>query len=134
VSKLKVSRKYCSTISYFLANDACLVLHFGKVKEYLAQVDIGKAFGGPVGSLTDVGNLVSRIIQSLYVIAGVILLALILWGGFTIISAAGSDDKEKVGKGKAILTSAFVGFLIVIASYWIIQIIEAITHIPIVGK
>lgn len=98
----------------------------------LAEVDIQEKFGGPVSGIAGVSDLVSRIIQLLYVVSGVILLALILWAGFEIISGAGTDDRERVGKGKKILTSAILGFLIVIASYWIIQIIGNIIGFKIV--
>lgn len=98
----------------------------------LAEVDIQEKFGNPVTGIAGVSDLVSRIIQLLYVISGVILLALILWAGFEIISGAGTDDRERVGKGKKILTSAILGFLIVITSYWIIQIIGNIIGFKIV--
>ncbi len=87
-------------------------------------VPIDTAFKTPFGNF---GMLVSVIISNLYIIAGIVILFLVIFGGFGIISGAGSGDQQKTAQGKQALTSAIIGFLIIFTSYWIIQLIELIT-------
>ena len=97
----------------------------------IAQVPISGP-GGPFQTkFTTVGELVSVIISNLYIIAGVVILFLIIFGGLKIISSAGGGDQQKTAQGKQALTAAVVGFLIIFASYWIIQIVEVITGVDI---
>lgn len=100
----------------------------------LAQVNIGDKFLGPNSFLTnieDVGKLVSLVVQSAIVIAGLILLFLLIFGGISMIAGAGSNNPEQAAKGKQAVTSAVVGFIVVLAGYWIVQLIEILTGIQI---
>lgn len=97
----------------------------------LAQVDIGEKFDAPIKDPTQIGNIVSAVVANLNILAGIVLMALLMWGGFQILQGAGSQDQEKVERGRKIITGGIVGFLIIFASYWIIQMIEAITGVTI---
>ncbi|OGY08125.1 MAG: hypothetical protein A2782_03885 [Candidatus Blackburnbacteria bacterium RIFCSPHIGHO2_01_FULL_43_15b] len=94
-------------------------------------VDIGKEYNSPVKELANIGGLVSAVAGNLYLIAGVIVFIFFLWGGFEYIRGAGSDDRDAIGRGKKVIFSAITGFLIIFVSYWIIQLIEALTNIKI---
>ena len=99
-------------------------------------VDIGGAFRTPKGISVDIAfpnlaTLISPLIQNVFVLAGVVLVLLLIFGGVTYIMNAGSGDKEGVEKGKNALTSALLGFIIIFVAYWIIVIIEYITGQPI---
>jgi hypothetical protein len=91
-------------------------------------VPIGPVFGSPFDSL---GQIISTLLPNLYILAGVIFLVLIIAGGFGIISNAGKGKSDQVSQGKKALTIGVVGFLIIISSYWVIQIISAITGLNI---
>jgi len=67
-------------------------------------------------------EIVNKIIPFVFVIAGIILFAMLIAGGFSIFVSAGNP--EKVKKGQSMLTNALVGFLIIFAAYWIIQLLE----------
>lgn len=86
---------------------------------------------GPADTFSDIGSLVSVILFNVYVVAGVILLFLLVFGGIQIIASAGSGNPEGAAKGKSAVTAAVIGFLIIFGSYWIIQIIEVLTGIDI---
>lgn len=104
---------------------------------YLAEVDIENTFLGEKGflrDLTDVGKLVSIIVSNAMVIAGIILLFFMVFGGISMIAGAGSQNPEQVGKGRQAITSALIGFIIVFAAYWIVQLIEVLTGIKILGR
>jgi len=78
-----------------------------------------------------IGGLISVILPNVYIFAGLILLFFLIFGGVTVILGSGSNNPEQVSKGKKILTTTLIGFLVVFVSYWIIQILEIITNIPI---
>jgi len=90
----------------------------------IAQVQIGSIFQSNWGKNWGLGNLVSVILSNAVVIAAVILFILILAGGIMIIAGAGSGNKEGVGKGKAAVTAAVIGFVIVFIAYWIILLMQ----------
>ena len=80
------------------------------------------------------GSLISILLKNIYVLAGVLLFILLLVGGFSIISSAGGGDPKKTAQGQKAITSAIIGFLIIFASYWIIQIIQYITGLNILNS
>lgn len=80
----------------------------------------------------DAGSLLNNIIPNIYVAAGIILFFMILFGGYSII--VGGGDSSKLGEGKKTVTSAIIGLLVLFASYWIIQIIQVITGVPILNS
>src|SRR5579864_3641658 len=95
---------------------------------YLAQVDIGNKFGSPFGTTSTIGDLVSLILNISFVLSGLLILFFIIFAGFNIIIGAGQNNPEAAKKGQQAATSAVIGFAIVFVAYWIIRIIELITH------
>jgi hypothetical protein len=101
----------------------------------LAQVNIGEEFkinSDGIAKTTgyeSLGRVVSFILPNILLVAGLILFFIILFSGFTIITAGG--DSEKMSQGSKTLTAAVAGFAIIIFSYWIMEIIKAITEVAI---
>lgn len=98
----------------------------------LLSINIGEHYKFQEGSASqfeNVGQLISKWLPNVYILAGLILFFFILLGGFSIISSAGNQEKLK--QGSKTLTSALIGFVILFASYWIIQLIQVVTGIPI---
>lgn len=93
-------------------------------------VDIETQFHSPFASL---GELISIVLPNVYILAGVILLLLLIGGGFGIIMSAGKGQKEGVAKGQKAVTGALIGFIVIIGSYWLIQIIEIVTGLSILN-
>lgn len=101
--------------------------------QLLAQVDlknkimlndtqsVGQVFDDPT-------DLINLLVPNLFILAGTIFLFLLIAGGFTIISSGGADAVEK---GKQQITIAILGFVIMFASYWIVQIVEVLTGVQI---
>jgi len=96
------------------------------MSSFLAQVNIAPNFP-PAQKFATPGDLISVILKNVYVLAGVLLFVLLIFGGISIIMNAGSGDAKKTAQGQKAVTAAVIGFLIIFASYWIIQIIEFIT-------
>ena len=106
----------------------------------LAQVNIGEELKivGNTGidkaaQFSSPGSLISLILKNIYMVAGVLLLFLLIFGGLSIIMSAGASDPKKAAQGKKTVSAAVIGFLIIFASYWIIQIIEYITGLNILN-
>jgi len=57
---------------------------------------------------------------------------MLIYGGFIIISSAGEDPKKQA-QGQQLITQALIGFLIVIASYLIVKLIETLTGFSILN-
>jgi hypothetical protein len=77
--------------------------------------------------------LISIILKNSLVLASIILLGLLIFGGLTFIMNAGSGDPKKAGQGRTAVTNALIGFAIVLLAYSIIQIIEVITGLKILN-
>lgn len=104
----------------------------------LALVEIGKELllkpGETIESVTayqTLGGFISVILPNAYILAGIIVFGLLLFGGLGVIMGAGQDDPEKVQKGQKAITAALIGFLVIFGSYWLIQIISTITGLEI---
>lgn len=100
---------------------------------YLA-VDIKDQFFGSgnvnqLSSVEGVGSLVTVFINGSLVVAGVIILFFLIAAGIGMISGAGQDDPQKMEQAKKTATSALIGFVIVFASYWIVQLLGEIIGI-----
>ena len=84
------------------------------------MVDIGEAFRfGSEGirnkpGYGSLGELISSLLPNVYVIASVILLFLLLAGGFVIIMNAGNPEKQ--ANGNKAITAAIAGFVIIFVS------------------
>ncbi|MFH0863774.1 MAG: hypothetical protein V1858_01645 [Candidatus Gottesmanbacteria bacterium] len=85
----------------------------------------------PATTFPTIASFVNIIVKNVFVLVGVILFLLLIFGGVGFIISAGQGDKEGVGKGKNAITAALIGFLIIFAAYWIVEIIHFITGIEI---
>lgn len=96
----------------------------------MSGVDIGDTFGSPftgqVGGygLSDVINIVAN---TSIVLAGLVVLFLFIFAGYSIIMGAGSGNSEQSARGKKAATYAVLGFVLVLIAYWIIRFIEIIS-------
>lgn len=71
------------------------------------------------GSLT-VGSILAALLKYVLPLAGIGLLVVILSAGFTLLTSGG--DTKAMDKGKAMLTNGILGFVIIFAAYWIVQL------------
>ena len=73
-------------------------------------------------NLANPANIINAFISIFFIIAGLVLFGMLIGGGFTIFLSTGNP--EKIKQGTAMITNALVGFLIMFAAYWIIQLVE----------
>lgn len=96
-------------------------------------VNIGSYFNSPIGKTIGAGELVGIILSNAVGIAGLIMLFLMVAGGIAIISGSGSDNPDQAAKGKQAITYALIGFIIIFAAYWIVQMVEQLTGVEILN-
>ncbi len=95
-------------------------------------MNIGDALGQNIKTnYPNIGSLVTIIVKNSLTVAGLILVALILFGGVSYIAAAGDGDQKKMAAAQETLTSALIGFLVIFSAYFIIQLVQVITGIKI---
>ncbi len=68
----------------------------------------------------NIGTIISQSLSYIFGFAGIGLLLMIIASGFTLMTSVG--DPKKMEKGKATLTNAIIGFLLIFAAFWIVQI------------
>jgi len=92
-------------------------INFSNLYQQLGQTGGGFTFSSGL----QLGQIVGALLPYLFVIAGLLLLLYLIFGGFTYLTSAGDPKKMEDAKGK--ITGALVGFLIVFVSFWIVQIV-----------
>lgn len=96
---------------------------------------IGQNSTGGTGSnlatdLSTPGGIISRLLDFAFPLAGLILFVMLVWGGFEMVYGANNTSKA-IEAGKNRITTALIGFILLFASYWIMQLVEVILGITI---
>lgn len=86
--------------------------------EELNKVQGPKGFKFGSASL---GDVITSVLTYAFTAAGIALLVYFIYGGFQLFTSGG--DQKKVAEGKAIITNALVGFVIVFVAFWIVQLV-----------
>lgn len=84
--------------------------------------EIATELGGSLDTSLEPGIFAIGLINAVLGFLGVIALCLVIYGGFTIMTAAGNDDK--VQQGRKVLQWAIVGIVLIISSFSILQFLE----------
>lgn len=99
------------------------------IETVLAQGSLQNLAPNP--NITSFNMVVNAVVKNAFVLAGLISFILLISGGFTVIVAAG--DAKKAQQGKAAMTGAVIGLLLVLGSFLIIEIIEVVTGLNILS-
>jgi uncharacterized membrane protein len=71
---------------------------------------------------SNVGQIISAVLPYVFVIAGLVLLVMLIFGGIGLMTSGGNPDKTKAGYGRII--NALIGFLIIFIAYLVAQLVE----------
>lgn len=74
--------------------------------------------------IENVGQLVSRVLQFILPLSGIVLLFVLIWGGYDFMMSQGNPEKVKGAQAK--ITTGLIGFGLLIFSYLIVRLIVAI--------
>lgn len=90
-----------------------------------------KDWFAPAGTFPELGILVNVLLKNVFVLTGVLLFVVLIFGGLKLMIGIESGDKQGAGEGKNAITAALVGLITVFTAYWLIQIIEYLTGLKI---
>jgi len=71
-----------------------------------------------------IGLIVEKALPYVFAFAGLGLLLMIVFAGFTMLTSAGDTKKLEAGKGR--LTNGLIGFFIIFAAYWLVELLQFI--------
>ena len=94
----------------------------------LAQVNVGSGYGANIGlGNADPRDMAVSIIQVILGFLAIIVVIIILLGGFKWMTAAGNEDK--VAEAKKLISAGVVGLVIILASWGIARfVVEAVLN------
>jgi hypothetical protein len=85
----------------------------------------GQTINGPLDSSADsLGKIITKGLNFIMPMAGIILLFVLISGGYDFIMSQGNPDKIKSAQGK--ITSGIVGFVLLIISFLLVRLIATI--------
>lgn len=104
------------------------------MQKALAQFSIGGGSNGPGIDIqgpegfafegAGIGAIIGQSLSYVFAAAGIGLLLMIISSGFSMMMSAG--DPKKAAAGKTALTNAIIGFILIFAAFWIVQIMGTI--------
>ena len=78
----------------------------------------------PDAALYTPKGIIGKLLPYLLTFGGLILFVMIIWGGFEMLSGASDPKSQEAGKQR--MTAAVIGFILLFASYWLAQIVQAV--------
>lgn len=69
------------------------------------------------------GFVVSALLTFIFPAAGILVLLYLLWGGLQLMTSGG--DPKGVQAAREKITGALIGFVIIFAAFWIVQILSS---------
>ena len=84
------------------------------------------------GKFTNLGDIVSVLIPYIFGITGFILLLMIVFSGFQMLTSAG--DPKTMESGQKRLMNSLIGFIIIFLAYWIVKFVGQMLGIEAVTK
>ncbi|MFW5703640.1 MAG: hypothetical protein ACOCXQ_02295 [Patescibacteria group bacterium] len=96
------------------------------MNRYLAQLEVNEVeiYSPLDGSIGSIGDLINVVISFLLPFAAVILFLILVWGGYDFLISRG--EQEKVSSARAKITAAIIGFVLLVVSYLLVNIITYI--------
>jgi len=102
------------------------------IAKVFAQVtipDYSGISGWKLGNRPTLGSIISAGLKYVLIFAGLSMFGMILYGGFHLLISGGSPEGIKEGTNKIVF--GIIGFLVVFAAYWIVQLVEVVFHLSI---
>lgn len=84
------------------------------------QTTVGEVYSEPT-------TIVNLVVRNLFVISGVFLFILVIYAGFQFLQ----DTSKGKDTARDIATTALIGFIIMFAAYWILQIVKVVTGVDV---
>ena len=94
------------------------------------KIDIGSTDGviDPSDPTLTLGGIITKLLPYIFTIAGLALLFYLVYGAYHLMVAMG--DPKGIQEAKSKIVNAFIGFFIIFAAYWLVQIAGYILGLP----
>jgi hypothetical protein len=103
-------RKYCFGLIGLILPAFCM-----------AAADLGQSAAAGIGLEGDLVGMIANIIKTGLTLVGAVALAMIVYGGFLYISAAG--DESQIKKAKTVLIYAIIGIIVIGLAYALVAFV-----------
>lgn len=90
-------------------------------------LDLNNTTTNPLARISTIGHLLNIFIPTLIGGAAVLLLIMLLYGSYTLITAGESSDS--VAKAKKIMTYSILGLVVVVLSFLLVKLITGVFNI-----
>jgi len=85
----------------------------------------GTEIKGPLDpKIQKLGDLISRMLTFIIPLSGIVLLFVLIWGGYDYMMSQGNPEKVKTAQAK--ITTGIIGFILLISSYLVVRVIAGI--------
>jgi hypothetical protein len=113
-----------------------MVLELGGMSQRLLALELEKAFlldgKTPVADrFGSPAQLINVLLPNIFAIASLMVFIFIVGAGLKIVM--NPDSKKGTEDGKKAITYGIGGFLLLFAAYWIVQLIQYVTGVTILG-
>jgi len=88
----------------------------------------GEEITGPIQGINNLADLINVLIKFIVPLAAVILLLVLISGGYDYLLSRGDEAKLKSANAK--LTAGIIGFALLVFSYIIVRLIAVIFGLP----
>ncbi len=79
---------------------------------------------GPLVGIVTLGDVVNKLLPFVLAIGGIALFIILILGGYDVLMSQGSPERLKAGRAK--ITAALIGFILLVSSYFITQLLNFI--------
>jgi len=102
-------------------------INFNELYQQMNQSGGDINFTDANGNALTLGAIISALLPYLFVVAGLLLLLYLVFGGFSLLTSRGDPKAVQIAKER--ITFALVGFIVIFVSYWIVQFVGTILGI-----
>jgi len=86
----------------------------------------GGTIKGPMDGINTLGDIVNKILPFTIAFGGIALFLILIWGGYDFLMSQGNPEKVKAGRAK--ITAAIVGFILLVSSYLITRLLNFVLN------
>lgn len=118
-------KKFLLLISALLFLSLSPLNAFAQDEDNVGTINLGGAQGEfGVSTDTTINQLITNAITIIFIIAAVLVLIMLIWGGIEWVLSGG--DKEKVANARKRIISALIGMAIIALAFFIVTIVGQI--------
>lgn len=97
------------------------------------NVNLGSTQGNNgIGASTSLGTIIKNATTTIFAIAAILVLAMLIWGGVEWVLSGG--DKEKVANARKRIIASLIGLAIIALAFFIVSVFGQILHFNVLNN